>query len=86
MISIVTLIDNDDIINNKIKNIDTLFDNSITSIINQTFQDWELKIVIYNISYTQDNTTYNYNYTDRDYYQQQIERLKPGYDYSSSRR
>jgi hypothetical protein len=29
--------------------------------------------------------TYPYKYTDNDYYQQQIERLKPGYDYSSSR-
>lgn len=30
-------------------------------------------------------SVYPYSYTDADYYQQQIERLKPGYDYSSSR-
>lgn len=29
---------------------------------------------------------YDYTWTDPDYYMQQIERLKPGYDYSSSRR
>lgn len=28
---------------------------------------------------------YPYNWSDKDYYQQQIEMLKPGYDYSSSR-
>jgi hypothetical protein len=31
------------------------------------------------------STMYPYSYTDIDYYEQQIERLKPGYDYSSSR-
>jgi len=30
-------------------------------------------------------STYDYTWTDPDYYQQQIERMKPGYDYSSSR-
>ena len=29
--------------------------------------------------------TYDYAWTDADYYQQQIERMKPGYDYSSRR-
>ena len=29
---------------------------------------------------------YDYAWTDADYYQQQIEMLKPGYDYSSRRR
>ena len=29
-------------------------------------------------------SVYPYTWTDKDYYQQQIERLKPGYDYSSS--
>ena len=28
---------------------------------------------------------YDYTWSDPDYYEQQIERLKPGYDYSSSR-
>ena len=40
---------------------------------------------IYKISAGDASATYNYNYTDSDYYQQQIERLKPGYDYSSRR-
>jgi len=31
------------------------------------------------------SAVYNYTYTDHDYKQQQIERLKPGYDYSSRR-
>jgi hypothetical protein len=30
-------------------------------------------------------SVYDYTWTDPDYYTQQIERLKPGYDYSSSR-
>ena len=29
--------------------------------------------------------TYEYSWTDNDYYQSQIDRLKPGYDYSSMR-
>ena len=40
---------------------------------------------IYSISTDDVTTTYNYTWTDADYYQQQIERLKPGYDYSSRR-
>ena len=45
MISIVTLVDNK---NNH--NTDKAFDDSITSIINQTYKEWELKIVLYNIN------------------------------------
>ena len=41
---------------------------------------------IYSISAGDSSATYDYTWTDADYYQQQIERLKPGYDYSSSRR
>ena len=38
---------------------------------------------IYRIQAGDSSAVYQYNYTDRDYYQQQIERLRPGYDYSS---
>lgn len=41
---------------------------------------------IYSISAGDATAIYDYTWTDADYYQQQIERLKPGYDYSSSRR
>ena len=40
---------------------------------------------IYSISAGDVTATYDYTWTDPDYYQQQIERLKPGYDYSSRR-
>ena len=40
---------------------------------------------IYRIQAGDASAEYPYTYTDSDYYQQQIERLKPGYDYSSSR-
>ena len=40
---------------------------------------------IYRIQAASANAVYPYTYTDPDYYNQQIERLKPGYDYSSSR-
>lgn len=40
---------------------------------------------IYKIEAGEYSSTYNYSWADRDYYDQQIERLKPGYDYSSSR-
>jgi len=40
---------------------------------------------IYSISASDATAIYDYTWTDADYYQQQIERLKPGYDYSSSR-
>lgn len=41
---------------------------------------------IYRISASQTSAVYDYTWSDPDYYAQQIERLKPGYDYSSSRR
>lgn len=40
---------------------------------------------IYSIQAGNAKSVYDYNWTDVDYYQQQIERLKPGYDYSSRR-
>ena len=40
---------------------------------------------IYSISAGDAVAVYDYTWTDADYYQQQIERLKPGYDYSSRR-
>jgi len=40
---------------------------------------------IYKIITDDVEATYNYTWTDPDYYQQQIEKLKPGYDYSSRR-
>ena len=40
---------------------------------------------IYSITAGDAGTVYDYTWTDPDYYQQQIERLKPGYDYSSRR-
>lgn len=40
---------------------------------------------IYSISAGNVTAVYDYTWTDADYYQQQIERLKPGYDYSSRR-
>ena len=40
---------------------------------------------IYKITAGDTSAVYSYSYTDRDYYEQQIEKLKPGYDYSSRR-
>ncbi len=40
---------------------------------------------IYSITAGDAIAVYDYTWTDPDYYQQQIERLKPGYDYSSGR-
>jgi len=40
---------------------------------------------IYKIEMEDITTVYDYCWTDTDYYQQQIERLRPGYDYSSRR-
>ena len=40
---------------------------------------------IYSISAGDAAAVYDYTWTDPDYYQQQIKRLKPGYDYSSRR-
>jgi flagellar capping protein FliD len=38
---------------------------------------------IYRIETDSVSAQYDYTWTDADYYQQQIERLQPGYDYSS---
>lgn len=49
---------------------------------------WDLlstHLDIYSITAGDICAVYPYNYTDADYYQQQIDRLKPGYDYSSGR-
>jgi hypothetical protein len=59
MISIVTLVDNK---NNH--NTDKAFDDSITSIINQTYKEWELKIVLYNIN--ENDACFIQNYKDID--------------------
>ena len=40
---------------------------------------------IYKIQAGDSTAEYSYTWTDADYYQQQIERLRPGYDYSSRR-
>lgn len=40
---------------------------------------------IYQIEVDGVSATYDYCWTDEDYYQQQIDKLKPGYDYSSRR-
>jgi len=47
---------------------------------------WEIlsqHLDIYKIDTGEFEATYDYTWTDTDYYLQQIERLKPGYDYSS---
>jgi hypothetical protein len=38
---------------------------------------------IYQISAGDVSATYDYTWTDPDYYQQQIDIMKPGYDYST---
>ena len=48
MISIVALVDNNSNSNSN-NNVEKTVDDSITSVINQTYKDWELKIVLYNI-------------------------------------
>ena len=63
MISIVVLVDNNNSNNNN-SNTDKAFDDSITSIINQTYKEWELKIVLYNIK--QNDTSLIQNYKDID--------------------
>ena len=50
MISIIAVVDNT---NTAEKVID--IDDSITSVINQTYKDWELKIVLYNITVITDD-------------------------------
>jgi len=62
MISIVALVDYNTTTNTN--NTDKSFDDSITSIINQTYKEWELKIVLYNI--TQNDTSLIQNYKDID--------------------
>ena len=48
MISIITFIDGSNDKNNSNKHtIEQIFKKSIQSIIDQTYQDWELKIIIY---------------------------------------
>ena len=61
MISIIALINNGDNTNNYTEK---SIDDSITSIINQTYQVWELKIVLYNISHKDDQTIQNYKEID----------------------
>ena len=60
MISIVCLIDYD----NNNNHTDKAFDDSVTSVINQTYKEWELKIVLYNIK--QNDTSLIQNYKDID--------------------
>jgi hypothetical protein len=51
-------------------------------------QVWDIlsnHLDIYKIVTDEVECTYNYSWSDKDYYGQQIERLKPGYDYSSRR-
>lgn len=62
MISIVVLLDN-----HAIKSDDgaeKAFDDSITSIINQTYKEWELKIVLYNIPKNDNRLMQNYKDID----------------------
>jgi len=59
MISIVALVDNK---NNH--HTDKAFDDSITSIINQSYKEWELKIVLYNIN--ENGACFIQNYKDID--------------------
>ena len=57
MISIVILLDNSAIKSDS--NAEKAFDDSITSVINQTYKEWELKIVLYNINENDNNSTQN---------------------------
>ena len=58
MISIIALVDSNN------NSTDKAFDDSITSIINQTYKEWELKIVLYNVK--QNDTCFIQNYKDID--------------------
>ena len=64
MISIIALINNGD--NSVITNnyTEKSIDDSITSIINQTYQEWELKIVLYNVSHSDNQVIQNYKEID----------------------
>jgi hypothetical protein len=62
MISIIALLDNNDIKNDD--NTEKAFDDSITSVINQTYKEWELKIVLYNIPENDNRLTQNYKDID----------------------
>jgi hypothetical protein len=61
MISIISLVD---YATTNTNNIDKAFDDSITSIINQTYKEWELKIVLYNIKQNDKSLIQNYNDID----------------------
>ena len=58
MISIVALVDSNN------NSTDKAFDDSITSIINQTYKEWELKIVLYNIKQNDNSSIQNYKDID----------------------
>ena len=62
MISIIALLDNNDIKNDD--NTEKAFDDSITSVINQTYKEWELKIVLYNIPENDNRLIQNYKDID----------------------
>ena len=62
MISIITFIDGSNDKNNSNKHtIEQIFKKSIQSIIDQTYQDWELKIIIYNILNIESNDSNDSN-------------------------
>ena len=64
MISIIAVVDNTNT-NTAEKVID--IDDSITSVINQTYKDWELKIVLYNITIiTEDDNSIIQKYKNTD--------------------
>lgn len=52
---------------------------------NEVWQILSNHLDIYKIITDEVECTYDYTWTDADYYQQQIDKLKPGYDYSSRR-
>ena len=62
MISIIALLDNNAIKNDD--NAEKAFDDSITSVINQTYKEWELKIVLYNIPENDNSVIQNYKDID----------------------
>lgn len=56
-----------------------------TDNIEQIWNQLSNHLDVYAITAGSKTAVYDYTYTDADYYTQQIERLKPGYDYSSRR-